>query len=244
MAAAWGYQTTSRNAGIVDVVWAALTGIAGVAFAASSTGLAWLRIVAACMIGVWSLRLTTYLWFRFSGQPEEGRYADLRQKWHTAAPRRFFLFFQFQALGAWWFALSVWAIAQTSLPPTRWQVGLALALWLIGISGVTLADWQLAAFKRRAELRGQTCRDGLWNYSRHPNYFFEWVHWCSYIPLAAASPYWWIPVLVALALLYLICCVTGIPPTERQAVASRGDDYRRYQRTTSPFVPWPPRRMS
>ena len=83
---------------------------------------------------------------------------------------------------------------------------------------------------------------GLWRYSRHPNYFFEWIHWWAYLPLALETGFWWIAVLVPLALLYLLLCVTGIPPAEAQALASRGEDYRRYQETTSPFVPWFPRK--
>jgi steroid 5-alpha reductase family enzyme len=129
----------------------------------------------------------------------------------------------------------------SSTPPATWLVVLGVALWFAGIGGVTLADAQLARFKRSGDSHGRTCREGLWRYSRHPNYFFEWVHWCSYVPLAAASPWWWAPILVAAALLYFVLFVTGIPPTEAQSVASRGEDYRDYQRTTSAFVPWPPR---
>jgi steroid 5-alpha reductase family enzyme len=60
--------------------------------------------------------------------------------------------------------------------------------------------------------------------------------------LAVFAPYWWIALVIPLLLLYFVLFVTGIPPTEAQAVASRGEDYRRYQQTTSAFVPWFPRR--
>jgi steroid 5-alpha reductase family enzyme len=85
------------------------------------------------------------------------------------------------------------------------------------------------------------CRSGLWRYSRHPNYFFEWLHWWGYAALAVGSPLWWLPVTAVAAMGYFIVRVTGIPPTEAQALRSRCEAYRHYQRTTSAFVPWRPR---
>jgi steroid 5-alpha reductase family enzyme len=104
-----------------------------------------------------------------------------------------------------------------------------------------LADRQLARFKRRPESRGKTCREGWWRYSRHPNYFFEWLHWWSYVLLAAGSP-WWVLTLIGPALMLLFLFkVTGIPATEAQASVSRSD-YAEYRRTTSAFIPWFPKR--
>jgi steroid 5-alpha reductase family enzyme len=125
-----------------------------------------------------------------------------------------------------------------------WLDFAGIALWAVGIVGVTLSDHQLAVFKTRPENRGKTCRAGLWRYSRHPNYFFEWLHWCSYVPLVISAPGGWLAVLVPLVLLYFFFFVTGIPPTEAQALASRGEEYRSYQRSTSVFVPWFPKKES
>ena len=237
----WLVQRRTRNAATVDVAWSALVGVLGVFFAAWPGGVPLLRTLAGGMIGLWSLRLTWHLFRRVVGHPEEGRYVALRRRWGAQADRKFFWFFQMQAVAAWLFATPVLAIARSAYPPAEWIVVLALVVWGIGISGVALADRQLARFKQRAESHSRTCRDGLWRYSRHPNYFFEWVHWNSYILLSSASSLWWAPILVAALLLYLLLFVTGAPPTEAQALASRGDDYRDYQRTTSRFVPWPPR---
>jgi len=87
--------------------------------------------------------------------------------------------------------------------------------------------------------RGAVCRSGLWKYSRHPNYFFEWVHWWVYVLIGRAAP---LTLLGPLAMLLFLFRVTGIPYTERQAVKTRGDAYRAYQASTSAFVPWPPRK--
>jgi steroid 5-alpha reductase family enzyme len=243
MAMLWWVQLRSGNAGIVDVAWACLTGVCGVANAAGTSGAAWARFAAALMIGGWSLRLTCHLFWRVVGRPEEGRYVRLRNQWGAAAECRFFWFFQVQASAAWLFAMPVWAIGQSRQAPAVWLFLLAGALWVIGVGGSALADWQLSQFKKNRGSSGRTCRRGLWRYSRHPNYFFEWLHWCSYVPLAAASPWWWIPIAVQGLLLYMVLFVTGIPPTEAQALATRGEDYRQYQRETSAFVPWLRRRM-
>jgi len=105
-----------------------------------------------------------------------------------------------------------------------------------------VADAQLGAWRRDPAHRGRTCRAGLWSWSRHPNYFFELVIWAAFALGATAAPggalAWTAPALLAL----LIVRVTGIPPTEAQALRSRGDDYRAYQREVSVLVPWPPRR--
>jgi steroid 5-alpha reductase family enzyme len=115
-------------------------------------------------------------------------------------------------------------------------------LWLIAISGEALADAQLAAFKRHAANQGKVCDAGLWRYSRHPNYFFEWLIWVAFLVFALGSPWGWVAIIGPASILYLLLRVTGIPMTEEQSIRSRGDAYRRYQRTTSAFVPWPPRK--
>ncbi len=114
------------------------------------------------------------------------------------------------------------------------------AIVLASIAGESVADRQLRRFRHDPANRGRTCREGLWRYSRHPNYFFEWLHWWSYAILAIGGPLSWLAALAPLVMLVFILFVTGIPPTEARAVASRGEDYREYQRTTSAFVPWPP----
>ena len=85
-------------------------------------------------------------------------------------------------------------------------------------------------------------RSGLWRYSRHPNYFFQSLTWIAYALIACAAPWGWVGWIAPALILYLVLRVTGIPPAEEQALRSRGEDYRRYQRETSPFVPLPPRR--
>ena len=243
MTVLWLVQRKTVNAGIVDVGWASCIGILGLLFAVTSAGYTTRRALVGTMIGIWSLRLAIHLLTdRIIGHPEEGRYQTLRAKWGEKANWNLFVFFQVQAVLALLFALPVLTVAHNSASPLNAWDYLGVVIWLVAAGCTALADRQLANFKSRPESRGKTCRDGLWRYSRHPNYFFEWLHWWTYAAMAVGAAYWWVPVAAPLVMLFFLLKVTGIPPTEAQALASRGDDYRDYQRTTSAFVPWFPKR--
>ncbi|MEO5821440.1 MAG: DUF1295 domain-containing protein [Vicinamibacteraceae bacterium] len=240
MAALWLVQRRTRNAGIVDVGWSFATGGLGAAFALAADG-AWpRRLLVAGLAAAWGLRLGLHLWVRVAGEAEDGRYQDMRREWGADTDRRMLRFFQLQALAAVLFALPMLAAGRNAMP-WGWLDAAGVAIWLIGLGGEAIADRQLAAFRADRRHRGQVCQVGLWRYSRHPNYFFEWLHWWGYAALAVYSPLWWVPLAAVAAMGYTITRVTGIPPTEAQAMRSRGDAYRAYQRTTSAFVPWPPR---
>jgi steroid 5-alpha reductase family enzyme len=118
----------------------------------------------------------------------------------------------------------------------------AVATWLVAVGGEWLADRQLAAFRADPGNRGRTCRAGLWAWSRHPNYFFEWLHWFAYLWLAIGSRLWWLALTGPVVMLLFLYRVSGIPWTEAQSLRSRGEDYARYQREVSAFFPRPPRR--
>ena len=245
MSILWLVQHRTRNAGIVDACWAAAVGLLAILFAATSGGYFPRRVLVAVLAGTWSLRLATYLMIdRVLGHPEEGRYVSLRRAWGDRAEWRFLIFYQSQAFFAVFFALPSLVVAWHPLASlTGWDLA-GVLIWIIGVGNTILADRQLARFRARPGNRGRTCREGWWRYSRHPDYFFEWLHWWSYVALAGWAPYWWVTLLAPAAMLYLLFRVTGIPPTEAQALASRGEDYRSYQQSTSVFVPWFPRRES
>jgi steroid 5-alpha reductase family enzyme len=237
----WEIQRRRSDASLVDAGWSAGIGLGGVLVLALAEGDPTRRVVAAVLVGVWSLRLTTHLVRdRLIGKPEDGRYRMLREKWGAQAQPWFFLFFQFQAALVVFFVLPFVLIGATPQPFGAWYDWLGLAVWLVALSGESIADHQLARWRADPANHGRTCRGGLWRWSRHPNYFCEWLLWFAYVALAAGG--WWpLALIVPAVLLVLLLTVTGIPYTEKRALASRGDDYRAYQRATSAFIPWFPR---
>ncbi len=238
MFAGWLWQCRQQNAGIVDVLWAFNLGLIAIVYAVFSDGSLVLRLLIAVIMGGWYLRLSWHLARRVLAEAEDGRYAYLRQHWGASADKQLLWFFLAQALLAWLLALPAWVIANGHIEQLQPQHLLAVVLALVAFVGVHVADQQLHAFRTDPANKGKVCEVGLWRYSRHPNYFFEWLHWFSYPILAVGLSYgaWlWLAPLVMLAFLYFI---SGIPYTEQQALRSRGDAYRRYQQTTSPFIPW------
>jgi steroid 5-alpha reductase family enzyme len=241
----WVWYRRHRNAGIVDVGWSISLPLMTVVYASLAPGDLWRRWLIAGMFCLWGGRLAAHLLRdRVVGQEEDRRYAELRARHSPAVALDFLLFFQAQALLAVMLSIpALIAVFNTEPHIAALEVG-AVLLWAVALTGEAVADRQLARFKAQPSSRGRTCREGLWRYSRHPNYFFEWLVWVAYALFALASPFGALALICPVVMLYLLFRVTGIPATEAQAIRSKGDDYRRYQASTSVFVPWFPRRAS
>lgn len=235
----WARQLRTRNATSVDVGWSfSLTGMAA-AYAIFADGDPARRALVGALAALWSARLGWYLYSTRvrTAHGEDGRYAALRTEWGAAAPQRFFRVYVAQSVAATLFSLPLLAAMRGGALDSWAYAG--VVIWMLAVAGETIADRQLATFRSRPDARGEVCRVGLWHWSRHPNYFFEWLHWFAYVLIGHAAVLTFIGPVV---MLWLLLKGTGIPHTERQALRSRGDKYREYMRTTSPFVPWPPAR--
>jgi len=237
---AWARQQRTANAGMVDVVWSFGIAAAAVLIAATGVGATLPRTLLAILGGLWGLRLGLHLLRRVRGEDEDGRYAQLRKRWGNA-PLKWFAMFQLQALLIALFALPFLSVASNPMDDWNpWFVA-GIATWLGSVSGEAVADVQLARFRAQAANRGKTCRDGVWRYSRHPNYFFEWLHWFTYVLLAVGAPMAWLAWSGPLVMYVFLRWISGIPFTEAQALRTRGEDYARYQRTTPMLFPWFPK---
>lgn len=245
MLALWVWYRHGGDAGMVDVTW-------GLGVALLAPWFCWCaragdpirRLVLSALVVIWAVRLSGHILRRLRRLSGDGRYDALHHVWGDRAPWYFLGFFQLQACWSALFALPV-LLAATN--PARWpQSGdlLGLVIWLLAVGGEALADQQLQQFREDPANRGQVCQSGLWRYSRHPNYFCEWLHWWVYVFCSGWRPVTLWGLLGPLAMWWFLNRVTGIPPTEAQALKSRGDAYRRYQRSTSRFFPWPPRAES
>jgi steroid 5-alpha reductase family enzyme len=236
---AWLIQRRLGNAGIVDGIWAWALGGLALWFAWVGPALLEVRVLLATMGGLWGLRLGWYLWWRNWRTAEDWRYANLRQEWAPHAERKIFWFFQFQNV----FTLM---LAASAFMPVAWRPDLpnpiamvaAVLILLVAVGGEALADAQLKQFK--AQGHAGVCDRGLWRYSRHPNYFFECLHWLAYVPLAWGAPWGWWSLLAPLVMLGLILKLSGVPLMERELVR-RKPGYAEYVARTSMLLPWPPK---
>ncbi|BCS34342.1 membrane protein [Luteitalea sp. TBR-22] len=243
MVAVWLLSVRLHNAGIVDVAWSA-------AFTPVAIGYAWLAggwpardLLLVALVAAWSLRLAWHLYVRVSAEHphEDSRYAALRAHWGTAANAKMLGFFQVQAVAALILSVPFALVALNPTPgfaPLEW-VGVAVTL--IGLAGEATADAQLARFRANPANKGRVCQDGLWAWSRHPNYFFEWIIWCGFGIFALGSPQGWLGLHVIPLMFYVMRYGTGVPYAEASSLRSRGDAYREYQRTTNTFIPGPRR---
>jgi len=242
MVAMWVLAVRIGDASHVDVAWAYGIGALGLLYALLADGSAAHRLLVAILGAIWSLRLGTYILLnRVLGKSEDGRYQELRRRWSPNVNRAFFVFFQAQAAFVAIFSLP-FVFVTLDGGEKSWLVWVGAAIAVGSIAGELTADLQLSAWRGDEANRGKTARNGLWGWSRHPNYFFEWLHWVGWAVIALGSPHGWIAIVVPVFLLILLFKVTGIPETEAQALRSRGEDYRRYQQEVSVFVPLPPKR--
>lgn len=247
MSAAWLVQRQSGNAGWVDVFWTFGTGAACVLMAlwpAPDANPDRASMVAT-LAAIWSVRLGLYVAMRVASGEEDTRYARLRKDWGAGFQRRMFALVIVQAPATALLTLSVFAAAHHSGPFFSLRDGLGVAILAIAIGGEALADEQMRRFKQRAH-KGAIMDTGLWGWSRHPNYFFEWLGWLAYPAIAfdAQQPQsylsWLAPVLMYLILRW----GTGVPALEANMRASRGESFRAYQQRVSVFFPLPPKRVT
>jgi steroid 5-alpha reductase family enzyme len=242
LAALYVLQLRTGDATAVDAGWAGSLVAIAIVYALLGPGRVEHRALIGTMAGLEYLRIGSLV-LRRIGKGEDSRYRDLRARWREKGREQstFAIFYQAQAALAAVFSVPFLLVAfnrHHGLEPLEWA---GAGLWVVAAGLEATADAQLSRFKRNPANRGRTMRSGLWRYSRHPNYFFQWLAWCAFALVALAAPWGWIALFAPALMLYLILFVTGIPPAEEAALRSRGDDFRRYQRETSAFVPWFPK---
>ena len=252
MSGAWAFQKRVGNAGWVDVFWTFGLGFAGLMVSLmpipGTGGLTSRQLLVALMVAIWSVRLGSHLANRVSHHDEDVRYAGFRKDWGADFQRRIFWFLMIQALAALLLAISVLLAARNPASEIRLLDWLGVLILAVAIGGEGIADTQLARFKKAPGNKGKVCDTGLWGWSRHPNYFFEWLVWVAFAVMAVdfsgAYLWGWLALIAPAFMYWLLVYVSGIPPLETLMLKSRGQAFIDYQATTSAFFPLPPRRRS
>jgi steroid 5-alpha reductase family enzyme len=249
MSVATVIERRTGNAGWVDTIWTLGLGAVCAGAALAPLGAegwpAARQLLVAVLVGTWAVRLGAHIAKRSAGAGDDPRYAALRQQWGRDAARRMAIFLQMQAL------VSIPMIATALLAGHRPAPGLGLhdflgvALVVAGIAGEGLSDRQLRAFRAERAAKGRVCDEGFWGWSRHPNYFFEWLTWVGLAVMAldVSGSYWvgWLALGGPACMYWLLVHVSGIPPLEDHMLARHGAAFRAYQARTSAFFPLPPK---
>ncbi len=237
---AYGY--TKKRYDIIDSAWGPAFIVIALSLVVRESNLTPVTLALLLMVSAWGIRLSYHIYSRFrKSEAEDPRYIELRKKW----PKRFIplqiylRIYLVQAVLATLVSLPVILIIGGTILPLVTLASLGIAVWLVGFCIEIIADAQLRIFLSAPENRGKIMQDGLWAYSRHPNYFGEILLWWGIGIMTYGTPYALIGFMGPLAITLLIVFVSGIPPAEKRASTKPG--WKAYAKKTNALVPWPPK---
>ena len=235
----WIVSLVKRDVSIVDSIWSLMILVSAFVYFWHNNAVGFRETLIFSLVLIWALRLSVHLTWRNWGQPEDNRYQKIREKYSPRfALKSLGIIFGFQALLAWLVSLPLLVVLSTTHELSLLDA-IAILLWLVGMGFESVADFQLHRFKSDNNNTGKVLDSGLWRYSRHPNYFGEFLIWWGIFLITLSNPNsWWAifsPIIVTAVLLKM----TGIPLTEKGLVENR-PGYSEYIKRTSAFVPWLP----
>jgi steroid 5-alpha reductase family enzyme len=242
MAALWVWSLVRRDASVVDPWWS-MGFLMIFARSAAVTGMTPGKWVVGLCTALWAVRLWLHLLWRARGKPEDPRYGAFRRRagrhfWWVSIFQVFLLQAVLMLLVS---APLVLAGAASAPDPVRWNDMLGAGVAMLGLGIEAVADAQLTRFRNDPGSAGKVMDRGLWRYSRHPNYFGEtlvmWGLWLC----AVDQPYGGLAALAPALMTFLLLRVSGVTMLEKQLERTR-PEYVDYVRSTSAFVPLPPRR--
>lgn len=239
-----------KNNGLMDIAWGLGFMILAIVNFIYFKNFTLPSLIMLSMIIIWAIRLSTYLFIRNWSKPEDWRYAKWRSEWKYVNLRAFFQVYFLQ--GSIMFLMS-FPIVHTigiqyftgSIPQTNfsiWNIVLGVVLFLIGFYFEAVGDQQLFNFKKNPANKGKVMNKGLWKYTRHPNYFGEFVMWWGIFFVALSGARWSISIISPVLISFLLLKVSGVAMLERKY--SDNPEYAAYQKRTSTFFPRPPREIS
>ena len=237
----WVISLYHRNVTVVDSLWGlGFVLIAWITFFLSD-GYMGRKLLIATTVTLWGLRLSTYLSWRNWGKGEDPRYGAWRQKsggrfWIVSLFKVFIL----QAIFLWVISIAL-QFGQLAPTPDKitWLDMLGMMIWAAGFLFESLGDWQLAKFKSDPANNGLVMDKGLWAYTRHPNYFGEFLIWWGIFLTTLSTPNSWWTIVSPLVITAVLLKMTGIPLTEQELVKKR-PGYIHYIKRTNAFIPWRP----
>ena len=239
----WVISLVARDSSIVDGAW----GLGFVALAVYYTGVSGAvdarSILLLVLVSLWGARLSAHILWRNWGKEEDKRYRAMRERWGRRFPLvSLFTVFLLQGFLMWLISapLFVGMQARVAAPITGWDT-IGIAAVLVGLYFEAVADYQLVRFKADPSNAGRVLHSGLWRYSRHPNYFGDFLVWWGFFAIALGRPGAAWTVISPILMSVLLMRVSGVTLLEKGLHQTKSD-YRHYTDKTNAFFPWFPRR--
>lgn len=223
---------------LADIAW-------GLGYIVLSTFLIWFNGWSArlglmlILVTLWGLRLATHIYWRNRGKKEDFRYKKWRQEWKYFYLRSFFQVYFLQGILLLLIASPIILTSAAPGGPLHWLDWGGVGIWSLGFFFEAVGDYQLSQFKKNPENKGKVMRSGLWQYTRHPNYFGEVTLWWGIFLIGLSSGYGWWGIIGPLTITFLILKVSGIPMLEKKYEGNK--DFEDYKKRTSVFFPWFPK---
>ncbi len=239
--ASWLVSIVKNDVSIVDTLWSLMFVVLLVVYSARVETLGTRAALVLPLVAIWAFRLSAHIAWRNHGQPEDRRYRQIRNNNEPHfAIKSLYIVFGLQAALAWVIGIPLAAAVTSEVPIGALDVA-GVALWLIGFGFEAIGDLQLARFRRDPSNSRRVLDRGLWAYTRHPNYFGEFVLWWGYFLLALGAGAWW-TIFAPLLMTALLLKVSGVALLERD-IGTRRPEYDDYVRSTNAFFPGPRKRL-
>lgn len=245
MIGTWLVSIRLKNVSIVDIVWGAgFVLVAWVSYALGD-GVASRKMLLAWMVTLWGGRLAIYLFIRNHGKGEDPRYAAMRRRrGDKFALQSLWVVFGLQGALMWIVSLPVQVGSVADQPTSLGPVEIVgVILYTIGIYFESTGDFQLSQFKADPANAGQVMDQGLWRYTRHPNYFGDFCVWWGIWIVAAATGVGIYAIVGPIVMTFFLLRVSGVAMLER-SITKRRPGYDEYMRRTNAFFPGLPKHSS
>lgn len=240
-AGTWLLSLYLRDVSIVDTAWSLMFLAASMVYVMAAPAVETRTLVIFSLVTFWALRLAIHISWRSWGEPEDRRYQAIRARYQPYfSVKSLFIIFIFQAVLAWLVSIPLFATLTTAAASTNSMSSfildaVAMVLVVTGLFFESVADWQLAHFKRNQMNKGKVMDKGLWRYSRHPNYFGECLIWWGFYLFALSTGAWW-TIVSPLIMTWLLLKFSGVVMLE-ETIVERRPAYRDYIRRTNAFIP-------
>lgn len=194
-------------------------------------------LVVTLLVSIWGVRLSSHILLRHWGKSEDFRYAQFRATWgNHSLLNAYFKIFMLQGLMMLLIGYPIMLVYAQAASGFDFSTIFGVLLWVLGFMFEAVGDYQLQQFVAQPANRGRVMDQGLWAYTRHPNYFGEIAMWWGIFLVVLPVSFGVTAIISPLIITYLLLRVSGIPLLEKQFDTNPA--YQEYKKRTSMLIPW------